>query len=131
MNNTETQQLTPDESGQMSDAAEPLCEFIQARQLVGQAILIVGTARDCGRPIAFVRKQNSGKLFAFYVGQIVSEQLRSVRAPTWATMQMVKSTKHPFFYKLFFAETTNVERIKNKCSEPLPQSGETPCKPAS
>ena len=146
MNDTENQ--TPEQVAQMRDenwkfeatavaTAEPSAdsqraERIPARSLVGHEILIVSTTFVEGKLAACFRTTNAGDLFWFYTGTVVREQLDNTRLPTWGVLRMYKGTKHPFFYKLAFAETIKVERIDNKLSgsEPLqPQSGGTPsCK---
>jgi hypothetical protein len=110
------------------DADGQRAERLPARRLVGCPLLCVMTMNVDGKLAVVFRLRNGGDCYWFHVGTVVAEQLRTTRLPTWAMMQMYKGTKHPFFYKLNFAQTTSVERIK-PCSEPLQQSGETSCKP--
>lgn len=129
---TENQKLSPGKSDDVattklfpatataSFASEPPAEFIQARQLVGHAILIVATGRDIARnrPIAFVRQTNGGELLCFRTGQVVTEQLQNVPLPVWAVMTMVEGKKHPYYW-LILAETIKVERIAPTLEETL------------
>ena len=90
-------------------------EAIRARKLVGRKMLIVSAGPNvCGKPIAFIRKKNGGKLFWFYVGLVVAEQLQNARLPVWATMRMVEGNKHAY-YLLTFAETIHA-KIQKQCA---------------
>jgi hypothetical protein len=100
-------------------ASSQRAERIPARSLVGHEILIISTTFVDGQAAAAVRKTNGGELFWFYTGTVVREQLDNTRLPTWATMQMRRGTKHPFFYKLNFAETTGAQRIAPTLEETL------------
>jgi hypothetical protein len=102
-------------------ASSQRADGIPARSLVGAEILIVSTTFVGGKLAACFRTTNAGDLFWFFTGQIVREQLDNARLPTWATMRMYKGTKHPFFYKLVFAETTGVERIAPTLEDTLCQ----------
>jgi hypothetical protein len=102
-----------------TETREPKCaEVVRAR--VGRKMLIV----------AYVRKKNGAKLYWFYVGQVVADQLRNTRLPVWAQMEMIEGTDHPFFYRLTLAQTTNVQRLdKLSGNAPLQLFKSKPKKP--